>query len=76
MKEKNMNIYKKLHWLSIIIGLITIVFPIVFWSKIPDQLPMHYNAAGMVDHWSDKSSLILLFFVVFMMIGLMNRTAL
>jgi uncharacterized membrane protein len=58
--------------LSVLIGILTIVLPIVFWSKIPDQLPMHYNAAGMVDNWSDKSSLILLFFVVFMMIGLMS----
>ena len=72
MTEKSLNIYKKLHWLSVLIGILTIVLPIVFWSKIPDQLPMHYNAAGMVDHWSDKSSLILLFFVVFMMIGLMS----
>jgi len=33
---------------------------------------MHYNALGEVDNWSDKSSLILLFFVVIMMIGMMS----
>lgn len=72
MKEKNLNIYKKLHWLSLIIGLFTIVLPLIFWNKIPDRLPMHYNAAGIVDNWSDKSSLILLFFIIFILMGLMS----
>jgi len=72
MNEKNHSIYKKLHLLSLLIGVLTIALPIIFWSRIPDRIPMHYNGAGVVDNWSDKSSLILLFFVVFMMMGLMS----
>ena len=72
MKEKSLNLYKKLHWLSILIGVLTVALPILFWSKIPEQLPIHYNALGEIDNWSDKSSLILLFFVVIMLIGIMS----
>ena len=70
--KMNVNFYKKLHRVSLFIGALTILLPIVFWSKIPDEIPMHYNAAGVVDNWSDKSSLILLFFVVLMLMGVMS----
>lgn len=71
-EECNMHIYKRLHWLSLLIGALSILLPLIFWSKIPDQLPMHYNAAGVVDNWSDKTSLILLFFVIVLLMGVMS----
>lgn len=71
-EERNMDMFKKLHWLSLIIGALSILLPIIFWSKIPDELPMHYNAAGEVDNWSDKTSLILLFFVIALLMGVMS----
>ena len=33
---------------------------------------MHYNAAGQVDRWADKSSLILLFFIIAILMGVMS----
>ncbi len=71
-KQNNIQVYKKLHRVSLLIGALTILLPIIFWSKIPDVIPMHYNAAGVVDNWSDKSSLILLFFAVLMLMGVMS----
>lgn len=71
-KQDKLHVYKKLHRISLLIGALTILLPIVFWSKIPDEIPMHYNAAGVVDNWSDKSSLILLFFAVLMLMGVMS----
>ena len=71
MQEK-MQIFKKLHRVSLLIGAMTILLPIVFWKKIPAQIPMHYNAAGVVDNWSDKNSLILLFFAILMLMGVMS----
>ena len=58
--------------ITLLLGLLTIVLPLVFWSAIPDTLPMHYNFAGKVDHYSGKESLILLFFVVAMLMGMMS----
>ena len=67
-----MQIFKRLHRLSLLIGALSILLPLIFWSKIPDELPMHYNVAGEVDNWSDKSSLILLFFVIALVMGVMS----
>lgn len=72
MEEQNMHMFKNLHKVSLLIGALTILLPIIFWSKIPDELPMHYNAAGEVDNWSDKGSLILLFFVIALVMGVMS----
>lgn len=70
--QDKLHVYKQLHRISLLIGVLTILLPIIFWSKIPDEIPMHYNAAGVVDNWSDKSSLILLFFAVLMLMGVMS----
>ncbi len=71
-KEKMLSICKMLHRLTLLIGLLTLVLPVLFWGKIPDTIPMHYGASGVADSYSDKSSLILLFFAVVMLMGVMN----
>jgi len=71
-KLDKLHVYKKLHRVSLLIGALTILLPIIFWGKIPDEIPMHYNAAGVIDNWSNKSSLILLFFAVLMLMGVMS----
>lgn len=30
------------------------------WSSMPDKIPMHYDIAGQIDRWGNKSELILL----------------
>lgn len=32
----------------------TLIYLIVCWSTIPDQIPTHYNAAGKIDDWGGK----------------------
>ena len=70
--KSHMKVFQKLHWASMIIGALGILLPILFWNQIPDRIPMHYNEAGVVDRWEDKSSLILLFFIIAMLMGLMS----
>jgi|SRR5690625_27769 len=43
---------------SVYIGMIVLL--IVVWSKLPDQVPAHYNAAGEVDRWGSKWELMIL----------------
>ena len=38
----------------------TIAYLAVMWKSIPDTIPAHYNAAGEVNRWGDKSELIFL----------------
>jgi uncharacterized membrane protein len=36
------------------------VYLLLSWNSAPDQIPGHYNAAGVVDRWGNKSELIFL----------------
>lgn len=37
-----------------------ILGPALFWSRLPERIPGHYNGAGEVDRWGDKSELLIL----------------
>lgn len=34
--------------------------PLLFWGRLPDQIPGHYNGAGEIDRWGDKWELLIL----------------
>lgn len=38
----------------------TLIYLIVRWNVIPDQIPIHYNAAGDIDGWGGKGMVWLL----------------
>lgn len=71
-KEKLLKICKITQRITLIIGILTIILPLAFWSKIPDVIPIHYGASGIADNYAEKGSLILLFFAVVMLMGVMN----
>lgn len=57
--ERNaLDILETIVSLSCLVGVA--VYLILFWHTFPEQIPGHYNAAGEVDRWGDKSELILL----------------
>ena len=33
------------------------LYLIINWKHIPDQIPGHYNGAGEIDRWGNKSEL-------------------
>ena len=70
-EKRRFKLYNSIHWISILIGILSIVLPFLFWKHIPDQIPLHYNAAGIADKWADKSSIILIAFCIAILIGLM-----
>lgn len=37
-----------------ILTLIPIVIGLILWEKLPDKVPTHWNAEGVVDGWSSK----------------------
>lgn len=67
----------KSEWIWDIIGfsvfLGIIIFLIVVWKRLPDEVPAHYNAAGEVDRWGSKWELTILpltsFFTVMLLQG-------
>ncbi|MDQ0270588.1 DUF1648 domain-containing protein [Cytobacillus purgationiresistens] len=54
----------KSEWIWDIIGglsfISAIVFLIISWAQLPEQVPGHYNAAGEVDRWGSKFELFIL----------------
>ena len=50
MIKKNLKIII----LTSIITLLPILMGIILWDKLPDTLPIHWNASGNVDGWSSK----------------------
>ena len=49
-----------------------VVYLILTWKTIPDQIPMHYNAAGEINRWGSKSELIVLPIISWLMFGLIT----
>jgi uncharacterized membrane protein len=46
--------------LSLLILIGTCLYLIAIWQTIPDQIPVHYNAAGQVDRMGSKGSVVAL----------------
>ena len=48
----------KKHWKTLLITSIITLLPIVvglfLWNKLPEKMPTHWNAEGVVDGWSSK----------------------
>ena len=47
--------YRKTLIITTIITLLPILAGLILWNKLPEQMPMHFNAAGEVDGWASKA---------------------
>ena len=72
--KRNLDSYRILSKITVVIMLLSVVLPIALWKQIPQQIPSHYDAAGIPDAWSGKESLILMFFLEFFVAGMMFLT--
>lgn len=54
----------KSEWIWDIIGysfyLVSLIFLISNWDRLPDEVPAHFNALGEVDRWGSKMELFIL----------------
>ncbi|MDD4311749.1 MAG: DUF1648 domain-containing protein [Eubacteriales bacterium] len=48
------------------------LYLILAWNTIPAQIPAHYNAAGEVNRWGNKSELIVLPIISVMLYGMIT----
>lgn len=67
-----MKLFQKIQHVTVGVAFASILLPLIFWKSIPEKIPQHYDGAGKVDIWSDKTSLILLFFVILFLLGMMS----
>lgn len=47
--------YRKTLIIGTIVTLLPMLAGVILWGKLPEQFPIHFNAAGEVDGWSSKS---------------------
>ena len=49
----------KKHWKLLVITSVMTLLPIlagmILWNQLPEQMPMHWNAAGEIDGWGSKA---------------------
>ena len=57
--------YKGKIILTSVITLVPILLGLLLWNKLPDQIPTHWNAEGVIDGWSSKA------FAVFALPGIL-----
>ena len=54
----------------------TLIYLIVCWNTIPDQIPTHYNAAGEIDDWGGKGMIwftVIISWVLYLGISFVER---
>lgn len=73
-EEKALRLGKNVNRLALLVGGLTVALPLVFWNRIPEKLPMHYGSDGMPDRIGEKSELVLLFFSILFLMGIMSIT--
>ena len=72
---KNKSIHKAATWLGMLILLAAGVYVLVRWQSLPDQVATHYSAAGQIDGWGKKSTLLTLIVISFVLYGLMSAAS-
>ena len=54
-RERHINVSAWYFVIPLSIVMVTIIATLVYYDRIPDMIPMHYNMAGKVDRWANKS---------------------
>lgn len=63
---------KKNVLLILFLYLVAIVVTILFWNKIPDQIPIHWNIQGQIDNYGPKWTLLLLLHLPIAILAIMT----
>ncbi len=50
---------KKIIIFTTIVTLLPIVAGLIFWDRLPEQVAIHFNAAGEPDNWASKAAAVL-----------------
>ncbi len=57
--------------LALLVLLLSVLFLAFSWRTMPDLIPTHFNAAGAIDGWGDKSSVLILPVIGALAVGLL-----
>lgn len=60
MKLKNNLADKIMEAICLVLMIGIALYLILFWSRIPDKIPMHYDWGGNIDRWGNKGEIIII----------------
>lgn len=63
---------KLMNRMSLLVLLGTALFLALYWWHIPQEVPMHFNAAGQIDRWGSKTELLILPVIAWLLYLLMT----
>lgn len=63
---------KLMNRLSLLLLLGTAVFLAAYWRRIPEEVPMHFNAAGEINRWGSKWWLLMLPVITWLVYGFLT----
>lgn len=72
MRQKHTKLQIVLEIAIILIIFIMFAFLLIQWPFIPQQIPGHYNAAGQIDRWVNKTEIFALPGIAIAMYGLLT----
>lgn len=61
------SLFKSLSYVLILVQITLIVY---YWQELPQSIPTHFNGAGVADGWGEKSDILILPILSFIMVGL------
>lgn len=64
-------IYRIINIICLMILAGTVVWLMIIWDNIPDEIPMHYNYAGEADRMGSKSDIIIMPIFSWLLYGIM-----
>ena len=67
---------RRWHWLArLLLGALAL-FLLLYWSHIPQEIPLHYNASGQIDRWGNKGSILVLVVITLVLYGMLSAVEL
>ena len=69
MKTEYTGFQKMLEIVGIILLVLFVGFIAMSWGELPDKIPGHYNAAGIVDRWGNKGEILILPVITILLYG-------
>lgn len=60
MRLKRNGYHAAVNFICLILLLGSAIYLMLNWGEIPEQIPAHYNASGIIDRWGSKRELLIL----------------
>lgn len=76
MKLKHTRFQKFVEFITIVLVFAMWGYLIMSWNALPNEIPGHYNAVGVVDRWGSKNELLIMPIIITILYALLTVVSL